>query len=180
MKQLSDLRYEEIKKIVVNVFEEYEVNCTPISGFEIASKMGLKAVPYSAYSANRSLLGKLSEDGFSIQKDGQWYLYYNDLKPYDRINFTLMHEIGHVSLDHWEENPTVESEANFFAKFSLAPPVLIYNYNLEDPYEISTRFEISFEAACYAYDYYNKWLRYGGKFYTQYEMRLCEIFGIAV
>lgn len=34
--QLSNQRYEEIKRIVVRMFVEYGVSCVPINGFEIA------------------------------------------------------------------------------------------------------------------------------------------------
>jgi len=175
-------RYEEIKKIVVNFFERYRINCTPISGFEIALRMNIKVIPYSAYPmATRILMEKESEDGFSIKKGKQWYIYYNDLKPYpyDRINFTIMHEIGHILLNHKEESQIAELEANFFTKFALAPPVLIHKYNLKNVFEVSSRFAISYEAARYAFSYYEKWLNYGGEYYTDYEVRLCEIFGIA-
>jgi len=45
---LSDRRYEEIKKTVVDVFDKLDIHCTPISGFEIATKLGAKIIPYSA------------------------------------------------------------------------------------------------------------------------------------
>ena len=38
--RLSSHRCEEIKKIVVNMFVTYNVNCVPINSFEIAAKMG--------------------------------------------------------------------------------------------------------------------------------------------
>jgi hypothetical protein len=47
--RLSDERYEEIKQIVVQMYEEYDISCVPINGFEIANKMSIKVVPYSAY-----------------------------------------------------------------------------------------------------------------------------------
>ena len=37
MAVLSNERYEQIKKIVVQMFEEYGVSSVPISGFEIAT-----------------------------------------------------------------------------------------------------------------------------------------------
>lgn len=49
--RLSDTRYEEIKQIVVRVFEDYAVCSTPISGFEIANRMGISVIPYSAFPA---------------------------------------------------------------------------------------------------------------------------------
>lgn len=63
--RLSDERYEEIKEIVVDMFDCYQVSCVPISGFEIATKMGVIVVPYSVYDGlTQTLLLKESEDGF--------------------------------------------------------------------------------------------------------------------
>ena len=39
--RLDDDRYEEIKKEVIFLFEQYDIKCIPISGFEIASNMGI-------------------------------------------------------------------------------------------------------------------------------------------
>ena len=74
--KLSDERYEEIKRIVVRMFVEYGISCAPINGFEIAHKMGVKVIPYSAIApGKRELLIKESEDGFSVQRtNGQWYI----------------------------------------------------------------------------------------------------------
>lgn len=45
--RLSNEKYEEIKNTVIDTFEQYNVKYIPISGFEIATKMGLKIIPYS-------------------------------------------------------------------------------------------------------------------------------------
>ena len=45
---LSHRRYEEIKKIIVDLFVRYGVSCAPVTGFELATKMGIKVVQYSA------------------------------------------------------------------------------------------------------------------------------------
>ena len=113
--KISDKRYEEIKNIVVNMFKEYGVSCVPISGFEIAQKMGIKVIPYCSFTeAKRQLLLKESEDGFSVlKKNGQWFIYYNDQKGYGRINNTIMHEIGHIVLDHTEDSELAEKEVKF-------------------------------------------------------------------
>lgn len=157
--KLSNQRYEEIKRIVVKMFIKFGVSCIPINSFEIALKMGIKIIPYSAFAANkRWLLLKKSEDGFCLERtNGQWYIYYNDEKEYGRVNHTIMHEIGHIVLDHTEDSELAEKEVKFFAKYALAPPVLIHKLNLNNPESISQIFEISYEAACYAYVYYRKW-----------------------
>ena len=75
--RLSDERYEKIKQIVVRMYEDYDISCVPINGFEIASKMDIKVIPYSAYpEATQRLLLKKSDDGFCLQLDtGEWYIY---------------------------------------------------------------------------------------------------------
>ena len=87
-----------------------------------------------------------------------------------------MHEIGHIVLNHTEDSELAEKEVKFFAKYALAPPALIHKLKLNNPESISRIFEISYEAACYAYDYYKKWLRFGNSDYTDYECQLLRLF----
>lgn len=179
MININYARYEEIKEKIVNIFEFYNISSLPILSFVLASKMGIELIPYSQINNNkRYLLYKKSDDGFSVEKTtGKWFIYYNDNKSLNRINYTLMHEIGHKVLDHTEDSELAEKEVNFFAKFALAPPVLIQKYNLADIREISKLFCISKEAASYAYQYYNKWktnnLKNG---YKKYELKLLTLF----
>lgn len=179
--KIADKRCEEIKEIVVTTFEKLDVRCIPISGFELATKLGAVVVSYSSKSESiRRLMMAQSEDGFSIRKNGVWYVFYNDLRGYGRVNNTLMHECGHIVLDHTEESDLAEAEAKFFAKYALAPPALIHKLQLKDAYEVSDRFNISYEAACYALNYYNKWRLFGSTNYTNYELRLLNLFREAV
>lgn len=140
--------------------------------------MGIKVIPYSSYPQKvQRLLLKKSEDGFSVQlQNGEWQIYYNDAKSYGRTNNTLMHEIGHIVLDHSEDSELAESEVKFFAKYALAPPVLIHKLRLTNPAEIADSFQISYEAAEYAYNYYQKWLIYGDVDLTDYETVMWQLF----
>lgn len=159
------------------MFEEYNISCVPISGFEIATRMGIKVIPYSSFDKQiQKLLLKKSEDGFTKNDQGAYTIYYNDNKSYGRINNTIMHEVAHVVLGHIEESDLAEAEAKFFAKYALAPPPLIDKLQLSSPGEIASVFAISFEAAAYAYEYYHKWLEYGGKYYKDYEVKLLALF----
>lgn len=179
--RLSDKRCEEIKEIVVDTFDELNIRCIPISAFEMATKLGAIVVPYSSKSEEkRRLMMCESEDGFSVKRDGVWYIFYNDEKGYGRINNTITHECGHIVLDHTEESELAEAEAKFFAKYALAPPALIHKLELKSAYAVHKHFDISIEAAKYAFDYYLKWLRYGNKDYTNYELRLLQLFKEAV
>lgn len=180
--RMTNNRCEEIKKIVVNTFTEYGIKCVPISGFEMATKLGAKIIPYSSFSVEKQkLLFKRSDDGFSVEKDdGEWFIYYNDTKGYGRINYTIMHENAHIILNHSQESELADVEANFFAKYALAPPALIHELGLENPSEIANKFDISLEAALYALKYYRKWLQYGENDYTDYELKLLNLFEEAI
>ena len=180
--RLSEQRLEEIKNIVVDMYEKYDISCAPISGFEIATKMGIKVIPYSAYKLkHRYLLWKESNDGFLAEmKSGEYRIFYNDSIDYRRVNNTIMHEIGHVILEHSEDSELAEKEVKFFAKYALAPPVLIHRLKLKTAIEISEVFDISLEAAGYALDYYNKWLKFGKRNYTAYELKTIELFKNAI
>lgn len=140
--------------------------------------MGIKVFPYSSFPLKvQELLLKKSEDGFSVQlQSGEWRIYYNDAKNYGRINNTLMHEIGHIVLDHSEDSELAESEVKFFAKYALAPPILIHKLHLTNSTEIANNFQIRQEAARYAYSYYQKWLAHGNVYLTDYEITILELF----
>ncbi len=178
---LSDKRYEELKRIVVEMYEKHNITCVPISGFEIASKMGIKVMPYSSFpTRTQTLMNKKSKDGFFIEQVlGDWYIFYNDAMDYGRINNTIMHEIGHIVLDHTEDSELAEKEVKFFAKFALAPPALLHKFQVQNPEDVVRIFDISYEAAFYAFSYYRKWLRHGDADYTDYEQKLLDLFSLA-
>lgn len=169
--------YEHIKITAINTLEYYDIKCVPISAFEMANKIGLSVIPYSAFCEKAELLMKQSEDGFIVGKS----IYYNDkCKNYGRINQTIMHEIGHYILGHKSNGEEEESEAKFFAKYTLAPPPLIHkmldNPTIED---IADLFDISYTAASNALNYYQKWRYYGGLDFTPYEQKLLRLFNVA-
>ncbi len=181
--RLCDEQYEEIKQVVIDTFLEYDVKTVPISGFEMAVKMGIKIVPYSALSDEKSEAAlKISSDGYSIEnKANDWIIFYNDsCQNYGRINHTIMHEIGHFALGHIKEGEEEETEAKFFAKYALVPPPLVHNV-LESvtPQAIMEVFDVSYQASQFAYAYYKNWLKYGETDYTDYEIKLMKLFNVA-
>lgn len=180
--RLEKEQYEQIKQTVIDTYLEYDVKCIPISAFELAVKMGIKVVAYSSLSkTKKEAAKKISFDGFSVeQEDGTWQIYYNDEgNNYERINRTIMHEIGHYSLGHVKEGTEEEMEANFFAKYALAPPPLVHTLPAITVKAIKKAFNISWQAARYAYRYYQTWLNYGQEEYTDYERKLLQLFKVA-
>lgn len=179
--RLGDEQYEEIKRTVIDNFLEYGIKCIPISAFEVATKMGIKVIPYSALSENkRNASLKISIDGYSMEdkNTGEWLIYYNDsCQNYGRVNQTIMHEIGHYAMGHISDGDEEEAEAKFFAKYALAPPPLVHTL-LEKitPETIMRSFDISWEAARNAYEYYKNWLYHGAHDYTDYEVKIINLF----
>lgn len=115
--RLSDDTYEEIKQAVADMFVDYDIKGVPLCSFEVAIKIGMTIIPYSALDSAMWLKAVgYSEDGYSVEtNEGEWIIYYNDEdKDYSRINQTIMHEIGHYILGHTEEGEIEEAEAKFF------------------------------------------------------------------
>jgi len=88
------------------------------------------------------------------------------LRCYERQRRTILHETGHIYLGHFEPNCQLtygekEAEANFFAKYSIAPPPLINYANCSCPKDVANRFHVSSQAYIYLFDYYQKWLQFG-------------------
>ncbi len=181
--KLTNEEYEFIKGEVIHLFVKYRIKCIPICGFEIASKMGIKLIPYSSLPWKKCKAAlKESKDGFYVEEYGVEKIYYNDIgKSYARQNMTILHEIGHCVLDHTGQSKHEEDEANFFAKYAIAPPVLVERIGAKSPEDIYEWFDISYEASTYAYDYYIKWVNRHKRVgrYTDYEERLLALYHIS-
>jgi len=178
--KLTDEEYEFIKGEVIHIFIKYSIKCIPVSGFEIATKMGIILVPYGVLSPKKLTAAMYeSSDGFYIESDGKEYIFYNNVgKGYERQNMTILHEIGHCVLDHTGHSEHEEDEANFFAKYAIAPPVLVERIGAVTPSDIYSFFDISYEAAVYAFDYYLAWKKRHDRYgvYTEYEKRLIAFY----
>lgn len=180
--RLSGNRYDEIEQEVVKLFEKLNISRFPIDCFEVCNQLGIAVIPYSKLSQKQRMhIAILSEDGFNvlleIAKDKFVHeIYYNDSMPDRRTRFTIMHEVGHIILDHTEHSDLGESEANHFARYALAPPPLVHKLKVEDYLELSERFDISRQCALNAMDNYTKWLKYGSSKQHDYEIALISLF----
>lgn len=183
MRILSDETYEFIKGEATNVLICNNITELPVNGMELARKMGITLVSYNPFMCDGELLMKVSSDGFSFVDDSKEYIYYNECINDDRKNMTILHEIGHIVLDHritfetsQRDKELAEAEANFFAKYVAAPPPLIHRlaFKFKTPTFISEIFGLSFQASKYALNYYRKWLNRFNRFgvYSDNEINL--------
>ena len=115
----------------------------------------------------------------------QYVIYYNDIdRDITRIRWSIFHELGHISRGH-HDNPDdslyeiEEAEANLFAKYAIAPPPLIHVMKIRSWHEIVSVFQTSDDAARNCYNYYLKWLANGPEDYTDFELRLLELFHLS-
>lgn len=104
------------------------------------------------YSAYPSELIDFSEDAFSFynQKKQEYVIIYNDAIESARVNFSIMHEIGHIQLDHDRSKLTEaekEVEADTFAQKALAPMGVILKLGLKTDIQISSVFNVSLPCA---------------------------------
>lgn len=178
--KLTNESYEFIKGEVIHLFVIHKIRCIPVSGFELATKMNITLIPYSGLSRKKLREAMYSSpDGVFVEKDGREYIYYNDIDfCYERQNWTILHEIGHIVLDHTGHGENEEEEANFFAKYAIAPPILVHEIGAKSPWDIHEKFDVSYEEAEYAYDYYCSWKRRFNrvKRFTEYEKKLLELY----
>lgn len=98
--------------------------------YNLANDLNIGLMPYSGTGIKKLLA--VSEDGFSIMQDGEYFIFYNpDMIP-ARRNFTIAHEIGHIILNHHRLSKSkvlakngahkiIERQANIFAQNLLMP-----------------------------------------------------------
>ena len=169
---------------VVKAYEFVENNIIefPIKPFDLIKKFkwGLLTYEKMAYDNNctiKDICECLGTDGYSIYNGNNYTIAYNNtIKSQGRINFTLMHEIGHIILHHHkdfdvtevlEDNFTkaeykiLENEANCFARNVLAPaPLAVELRFLSTFFSIPDYFNITMSAATTRYSFLRNDLYY--------------------
>src|SRR5690606_10624217 len=100
-------RYDLIMKVVYNFFVSENITTFPINPFEIIKKNKWGLMTYSEIAMENDMSIKevikacQSEDGYVIKDNDNYTIAYNDtIDNFGRIRFTLMHEIGHIKLNH--------------------------------------------------------------------------------
>lgn len=71
-----------------------------------------------------------SEFGFTMKKNKNNYILYNEEKGYYTNRFTIAHEIGHIILEHDIDDSVAKREANCFARNLLCPAPIIDALNV--------------------------------------------------
>lgn len=155
MNNWDDALYREIKVNVLSLYQRLGFYHPPVDAATLALTNNIQLLPYQSGFDENELSDLLfihecpSGVSFSLQTPygPQRITAYNANEPDYRVRFTLLHEIGHSSLHHMEDSPVAEKQANFFAGYAIAPPMLISLMGLTTAKEIRQTFGVSLSCA---------------------------------
>lgn len=161
-------RYGYCIRKACDFLEEFQINSYPIDAISIIKKQKWGIVAYSElmkiHKCDRDTVCRClrSPDGYTQLDSDNITIAYNDDPTYgDRIRFTLMHEIGHIYLNHLmdfnlkllcrelseKENKVLENEANAFARNVLVPVMVVNRLKNKSFENVSYTFGISHDAS---------------------------------
>lgn len=154
---------------MVDAFQQLGYIRLPIDPSELLDAHGIQTIPYQiAFNPSVSLDDLMtlcscpSGISFTISANGNdsRYIACNLQENSGRIRFTKLHEMGHTMRGHLRDSELAEIEANFWAKYAIAPQVLIEELGLTTIEEISQRFGTSLECASNILNQHANWLRH--------------------
>ena len=167
----SNQIFDKARELMV----ELSIHELPINPFAVTAQLHIPTVSYkeaaeAGYTAliENVLRGKAEADAFCYRNNGQYIIFYDEKRtPPNRINFTIAHEIGHIRLDHFQQDGYYtryqlnkkgdfkEREADSFAGELLRPPVLLALADIETPRDISIFCNITKAAATIGFNAIN-------------------------
>lgn len=130
-----DGRYPQIDIFhIVDTFPQVRVHTYT----EIAARIGVSVYEFMTEFAE-------SEMGYTVfdTDNNRWLIFYNDQKSETTIRFTIAHELGHIVLNHAEDTPTADKEANCFARNILCPVPIRDEFGLTTLSDYCFMFDIS-------------------------------------
>lgn len=163
--RLTRERQVEIEVVVQELIEDYGLVQYPQSIQRVARALGVELRAYSTLGAShRELARTASDDAFNLTtpdmatatiafEDGAGSMY-------GRLRFSGGHELGHIALEHEEDHPDREAEADYFSGYLLAPHPLVLG--TPQGISIADRFGISGSCANFAADQAHDRLLEGG------------------
>ncbi|MFA5880577.1 MAG: ImmA/IrrE family metallo-endopeptidase [Eubacteriales bacterium] len=157
---------------------EQRIASLPVDPFKLVAKNGWSIKTVTQIFEEHGLSISTIKDGITMYSNGHvdtydYHIIYNEKVRSDgRIRWTIMHEIGHIVLRHFEDFPGVrfsrggitgeeydvlEKEAEIFAACVLAPPIVLYELKVESASQIQNICKISRLASENRFNYQSKW-----------------------
>lgn len=150
-----------------NLMAELDIQSLPVDPFKITQQLKIELMTYTEADElfpdritklrNKKIDAIVCKPDYSIE---EYIIFYDDSRPYERVRFTIAHEIGHVRIGHitrsinqftrYSYNKTtdpIEQEADTFAGELLRPPILLALTGISNYYDIQQICNVSFQAA---------------------------------
>ena len=162
-------RYDQVMTNVNKFFVNENITDFPVNPFEVIKNNKWGLITYSELAEihqtdiSNIVSAYQSEDGYTMYDGENYTIAYNDtIASPGRIRFTLMHEIGHIYMNHLidfeatvlfkstlthTEYKILENEVNAFARNVLAPAIIVRNLQLRKKNQLISYFKISRAAA---------------------------------
>ena len=171
--------YDKMAQLVIDIYIDYNITAFPVDEKEICRKMGLKLLPYSAYTEKeQELLRKRSEDGFfspATQITPNAIYYVDSITSHGKIRYTIFHEVKHFANGDEDDKQYNDNMADYFARYFMAPIPYLIKMGIDDELTLISDHGISAEAAMYAIrNVRRRKTRYGDKIFD-YEKPLIEL-----
>jgi len=171
--RLDDEAYEEVKAEVANCIKQCRLKY-PFSARDLAKILGIKLVPYRFLKSEEVALAMItSKDAFLLEAGFHAIIFFNDEILQERQEMSIFHEIGHFILEHnhdkTKSDEKKEAEAGFFAKYIMAPTVLVDLLPEKSSEAIEKIFKVSHQAANIMQSNYRSWKGRFHGIYTDYE-----------
>lgn len=168
----------KIHKIILELFQKFHIQSFPLDCFQLIEDCGYRIITYQQMRRTNVQLyeycQRLSDDAFHFKP--KKLVAYNEDQSFYRIRFSLMHELGHIVLNHSGDHQKNEREANYFASHILAPRMAVYYAKPADSAELSHMFQISREAARIVLSDMQLWYQHTRYHMTQLDQQLYQHF----
>lgn len=177
--------YDKIEEDVVNLYLDLKLT-VPIRPYDIANQLHFIVKHFSEISNEEVLDILLSKNNEGKTRDGFSYwnpefstyvIWVNDLdstyKP--RLNFTVMHEIGHIRMGHRCDSLLAETIGNYYAAYALVPSPLPDLLDCSSFWDISDIFDVSMQCAFNCSTRLSNWTMCGGST-KSYERKLTRYY----
>lgn len=171
--------YDKMAQYAISILCDYNIKEFPLDEKVICKKLGIKLVPYSAYTGdNLALIFKKSNDAFYIPPTRYTppTIVYNDLVASEgRKKLSVFHEIKHYVCNDKEECLYNDNMADYFGRYIMCPIPYLIMLDVDDKFTIISDFGLSDEAAGNALsNIRNRKNVYGNKIFD-YEKPLIEL-----
>lgn len=147
--------YYRISNIVRNFIIKNKIKSLPVDLDLVVNNNSWFLISYAQldlfpYKIDNLILQ--SNWGFSFHINNTNIIFYDDKISHSAQRFTIAHEIGHITLQHFlldKPNSTIEKEANMFATRLLMPLCVLYETNINSQQEIVEMCDVSNKCADY-------------------------------